>query len=121
MSKKQNPAFKYETLDGTFLVVPRKETVGMQESDLKRYIEELHKAFDTSHAKNVVVDIGSAPFFSSIIIGAILGLCHRTRETEGTAALCNASAGMYEVINVMKLDSVMPYFKTREEAVASFS
>ncbi len=120
MPKNQNPAFNFEVLGDTFLVVPRKESLGMQESDLKRYIEEIHDTFDSSGAKNVIVDIGAAPFFSSIIIGAILGLCHHTRDTDGTAALCNASAGMYEVINVMKLDSVMPYFKTREEAVASF-
>ncbi len=112
-------AFRYERQGATLIVSLMGDCLNTEESALEREIDALHKVFDDPGMKNIVIDIGSLPFFGSIIIGAIMALCHRAIAGGGKAVLCDASEGMRDVLRIMKLDTVLPYFNTREEALAS--
>ena len=112
-------AFRYERAGATLIVSLQGDSLQTEESALEREIDILHKIIDEPAVKNVVVDIGSKPFFGSIIIGAIMALCQKAIGNGGKAVLCDASEGMRDVIRIMKLDSVLPYYQTREEALKS--
>ena len=112
-------AFRYERDGATLIVSLQGDSLNTEESALEREIDTLHKVLDEPEIKHVVVDIGSLPFFGSIIIGAIMALCQKAISRGGKAALCDASDGMRDVIRIMKLDTVLPYYQTREEALKS--
>lgn len=112
-------AFKVEQQKNTLIVVPQGDSLGIQEMELENEINQLHKMLDEPGVVNLVVDVGSAPYFGSIVIGAIMALCIKSRDNGGLAVLCNASPAMHDVIKIMKLDSLLPYYSTREEALRS--
>ncbi|MBW3541335.1 MAG: STAS domain-containing protein [Planctomycetes bacterium] len=62
-------------------------------------------------------NVGGAPYFSSIVIGAVMAMAEKVRSRGGRCAFCNASAGMRDILSIMKIDSVLPYFATRDEAL----
>jgi anti-anti-sigma factor len=112
-------AFKTR-LDGkTMVVMLQGDCLSTEESALEREIDSLHAQFDKAEVQNVLIDIGGAPFFGSIIIGAIVALCHKAVAGGGKAAMCDATGGMRDVIRIMKLDQVFPYYDTPEEATES--
>ena len=82
-------------------------------------INRLHALLAEPDISNLVVDFSTTRYLSSIIIGAIIALCKKTCDDGGKAALCNASDGMYDQIQIMKLDTVFPYFPSRGEAIDS--
>ncbi len=111
--------FSVEREGDTLIVSPRRDCLDVQESDLRVEIEDLHKQMDDPALRNLLVDVGTAPHFGSIIIGAIMALCKKAHDRGGRAAFCNASPGMLDAMQIMKIDSVMPYFPTRAEGLAA--
>jgi anti-anti-sigma factor len=109
--------FQYERQDDTLIVIPNGDSLQVLESDLRREVDALHKLMDTPGLVNVVVDVGNAPHCGSIVIGAIMALCKKANNRGGLAAFCNASDGMLDMLQIMKIDSVMPYYPTRREAL----
>jgi anti-anti-sigma factor len=109
--------FQAERQQDTLIVTPNRDTLEVMESDLRREVESLHKLMETPGVIHVVVDVGNAPHYGSLIIGALMALCKKANDRGGTAAFCNASHGMLDMMQIMKIDSVMPYYPTREEAV----
>ena len=114
-------AFRFERDGATLIVSLQGDSLNTEESALEREIDNLHKVLDEPQMKNIVVDIGNLAFFGSIIIGAIMALCQRAMSNGGQAVLCDASEGMRDVIRIMKLESVLPYYQTREEALKSLA
>ena len=111
--------FHVERHGNTLIVSPQRDCLDVQESDLRVEIEYLHKLMDEPGVVNLIVDTGTAPHFGSIIIGAIMALCKKAHDRGGRAAFCNASPGMPDAMQIMKIDSVMPYYPTRAQALAS--
>ena len=109
--------FHVEHAGNTLIVLPQGDTLGILEAHLKDEIAALYRLLDDPAVVNLVVDFGTAPYFGSIVIGAILGLCKRASDAGGRAVLCNASEAMYEAIKTMKLEMVYPYFPTRPQAL----
>ena len=113
---RSSKAFQVERQQDTLIVTPARDSLDVMESDLRREVEGLHKLMETPGVVNVVVDVGHAPHFGSLIIGALMALCKKANDRGGTAAFCNASEGMLDMLQIMKIDTVMPYFPTRKEA-----
>jgi anti-anti-sigma regulatory factor len=109
--------FQVERQQATLIVIPTRDSLDVLESDLRREIDSLHKMMETPGVLNVVVDVGNAPHYGSLIIGAIMALCKKAHDRGGSASFCNASDGMLDMLQIMKIDSVMPYFVTRREAL----
>jgi anti-anti-sigma factor len=113
--------FEVERQGNTLIVIPKGETLGASEGGLEREIDSLYRMLSDPKTVNLVVDVGSAPYFGSMIIGTIITLCKKVSDEGGQAVLCNASPGMYDAIKTMKLDTVVPYYATRAEAVQAVS
>jgi anti-anti-sigma factor len=109
--------FEVERQGATLIVIPKGETLGTSEWGLEKEISGLHELLSDPKVANLVVDVGSAPYFGSMVIGTIMALCKKVCDRGGQAVLCNASQGMYDAIKTMKLDTVVPYYPTREEAL----
>ena len=47
-----------------------------------------------------------------------MAICGKIHNKGGRAALSNASEGVFDSIQIMKLDAAVPYFPTREDVLA---
>ena len=116
---RQHKVLFFERDGETLIVTPQGDSLSVEERVLKQEIDALHKLFDDPSLQNVVVDIGGTPYLGSLILGALIALCKRISDRGGRSALCNASEGMSESLQIMRIDTIIPCFATREEALAA--
>ena len=110
--------FPYEREGNIVIVKPTGDSLAVQERQLKKEIDAIHAVIDADECQHLIVDLGGAPYFGSIVIGAVMAFCGSIHNKKGRAALCNATEGVYDSIQIMKLDAAVPYFPTREDALA---
>lgn len=108
----------YSIEKNVLILTPTGDSLGVEERVLKNEIAAVHKKISSSKIDHLVVDVGKTAYFGSLMMGALIALCKRATDTGGKATICNASEGMLESIQIMKLDTVIPYHNTREEAMA---
>lgn len=119
MAKLLKKIFPTETHGKTVVLSPEGDPLGVEEAQLRREINALHELLDKPGTAAFVVDLRGARYFSSIIIGAILTVCTKMKAQNRPVALCNASAAMLDILQIMKLDTILPYYATRAEALAA--
>jgi anti-anti-sigma regulatory factor len=103
---------------GTSLIVsPAGDAVGFRDVDLQNELRILLSLIDGQNFKNVVVDLGGAHYYGSIIIGCITSLGQKAEEAGGRLAICGASDEMQGVMRVMHLDERWPNYKSRRAAL----
>jgi anti-anti-sigma factor len=119
MAKLLKKIFPTETHGKTVVLSPEGDSLGVEEAQLRREINALHELLDKPGITAFVVDLGGARYFSSIIIGAILTVCTKMKAQNRPTALCNASHAMLDILQIMKLDTILPYYATRAEALAA--
>lgn len=107
----------YTIVDETLIVTPVGDSLGVEERMLEREIAALHTAIEKKKAKHIVIDVSGSPYFGSLMMGAMVALCKRATDEGGKAALCCASGGMLESIQIMRLDKVVPHFPNRDDAI----
>lgn len=110
--------FPYELSGSVVIVKPAGDTLKVQERQLKKEIDQLHNVIDQEGSEHFIVDLSGSTYFGSIVIGAMMAVCGKVKNKHGRAALCNATPGVYDTIQIMKLDAAVPYYNTREEAMA---
>jgi anti-anti-sigma factor len=110
--------FPYEQEGRVVILKPAGDSLGVQERQLKKEIDAIHHLIDHDDNPHLVVDLGGAPYFGSLVIGAVMAICGKVKNKNGKAALSNATQGVHDSIQIMKLDAAVPYFSTREEAMA---
>jgi anti-anti-sigma factor len=113
---RRHDVLKYERDADVLIVTPVGDSLRVEERVLSDEVDALHKLLDSSALKHIVVDIGAAPYFGSLVLGAVIALCKRVTDAGGKAAMCNASEGMKESLEIMRIESIIPYYTSREEA-----
>jgi anti-anti-sigma factor len=116
---KPTKVFPHEVFDEVIVVIPEGDALGVQETQLRGEINAMHELLERPASKALIVDLGRAKYFSSIVVGAVLTLCSKMKQLSRPAALCNATEAMLDVIQIMKLDTVFPYHETRDDALRS--
>lgn len=111
----------YEQLDDTLIITPAGDALTMQEAQLEWEVDHLHKVIEQPGVRHVVIDVGQSPYFGSLLIGSLIVLCRKAQLGGGQSLLCNASDGMRDALDIMKVDSIIQYCPTREEALATLS
>ena len=114
---RQHTVLKFERDGDTLIVLPTGDSLRVEERVLTKEIAALHEMIESKDLKNIVVDIGSSPYFGSLVLGAVIALCKRVTDAGGKAALCNATEGMRESLQIMRIDTIIPYFPTRDAAL----
>jgi anti-anti-sigma factor len=99
------------------IVTPTGDTVGFKSGDLHDELRILLSLIDGTNIKHVVVDLGGAHYYGTVVIGCITSLGQKAEEVGGGLALCNASDDMQGIMRVMKLDQKWPHCKTVRAAV----
>lgn len=94
-----------------------KVTLGEGEEALLAKVTELVR---TQGARQLLINLENVPYMDSSGIGSLVQ-CHR-RATQGNAAvkLLNAKKRVYDLLQVVKLDSIFECFTDEQAAVASF-
>jgi len=109
-------------VDGhTLVVTPRGDAVGFRDSDVAGELNTLLSLIGTPGIVNLVVDLSSAEYFGSTMIGAINELGKRFRDIGGKTALCEVSPQMSDVLDIMHLGDVWLKFDTRKIALRYMS
>jgi anti-anti-sigma regulatory factor len=103
----------------TLIVIPRGGSLGIRDSELRKELNILHKLFDKPEHVNLVVDLGRSPEFGATMVGAIITLGVNVRDHGGRAVMCNASEDVRKALLIMRVDKLLPYFNSREEALKS--
>ncbi len=114
----QPKIFPYEREGNIVIVKPTGDSLSVQERQLKKEIEAIHAVIDQDDCQHLVVDLSGAPYFGSIVIGALMAICGKIRNKNGRAVLCNATEGVFDSIQIMKLDAAFPYHPSLEDALA---
>lgn len=116
---KAQRVFPFEVVDRVIVLIPEGDALSVEETQLRGEINSLHALLEQASSRALVVDLGRAKYFNSIVVGAVLTLCAKMKQQSRPALLCNANDAMLDVIQIMKLDSLFPYFPTRDEAMRS--
>jgi anti-anti-sigma factor len=109
--------FPAEVEGRTMVVTPRGDAVSFRDSDVSGELSTLLSLIGTPGIVNLVVDLGSAEYFGSTIIGAVNQLGTRFREIGGKIALCGLSPQMSDMLDIMHLGDVWMKFDTRKIAL----
>lgn len=121
MARSMQRVFPTEIRGTVVVLAPEGDALGVQESQLRREISAVHELLEQSKSTALIVDLGRAKYFSSIVIGAVLTMCTKMKQLNRPAVLCNATEAVFDVLQIMKLDTILPYYATREEAFSALT
>jgi len=82
---------------------------------------ELVGAAENADPPKVVLDMSNTEYFDSQFVEIMIRIWKRIRAREGTMSICGLSPFCGDVIRILKLDSVWPIYKTRDEAVTAMA
>jgi anti-anti-sigma regulatory factor len=106
-----------ERRGGILVLAPRGDAVSFREDDFDREIGELSERIGALERPLVAVDFGSADYFGSIVIGAVIKFGTLSRERGGQLVMCNASKTMHSAFDLMRLEERWQILGTLKEAV----
>ncbi len=118
---KNSKLFTVKRDGATLIVALPKAAVTFADEQIQAEVHDILKCLIEPSVSNVVLDFGECPFFGSAILVAMLTLRNQVQENRGQFAMCNASKEGQEILRAARFDTVMPYFKSREEALASMN
>lgn len=83
----------------------------------KRYRETIDAELARTEAKYLVFDMAQVTFIDSSGLGMILGRYQKVQRCGGRTALCGIRAELDRMLEVSGLRTLMPVYKTRQEAL----
>ena len=66
---------------------------------------------------NFLLEMSSVDFVDSTGLGTIVRLAKRVREAKGELRVCDPQPKILELLELTRLDKILPIFKTQEEAL----
>lgn len=113
--------FLAELEGNTLVVTPRGDAVGFRDTDVGGELKTLLELAGSPGVVNLVVDLGNSEYFGSTMIGAINQLGSQFRDAGGRIAMCNVSAQMRDMLDIMHLDEMWMQFDSRKIALRAMS
>jgi anti-sigma B factor antagonist len=102
--------------DTMILVLPGTDITFADEEVLTEVDEVLYRLRDTG-ANKLLVDFGQTAYFGSIILGSLLKMGTRLRDSGGRFALCNLSRNGREMLRIARFDTLWPIYDSRQAAL----
>jgi pSer/pThr/pTyr-binding forkhead associated (FHA) protein len=118
---RHNKVFATERNGDTLVVIPLGDATDFHYGDVHTESNKVRRLLEGGSFKNLVVDLGSAPVFTTVTIKVVVVLSRIVSNRGGQAVLCEASAKTREVLQTMKLLELWPHFDSREEAIRNFA
>ncbi|QDV52979.1 STAS domain-containing protein [Gimesia fumaroli] len=113
--------FEVEQAAPNLVVVPQGSTMQFQYSNVQVESNKVLRLFDSPEVKNVIIDLSRVDYLDSIIIGAIIRLLQRAKQTGGHAVFCNACDNMQNILKCIKVGTLWPLYDSREAALAALN
>jgi len=111
--------FEVELATPNLVVVPLGSTLQFQYSNVQTESNKVLRLFDSPEIKNVIIDLSRVDYLDSIIIGSLIRLLQRAKQTGGQAVFCNACENMQNILKCIKIGTLWPLFESREEAITT--
>jgi len=112
--------FKTRLDRATLVVIPTAPLLGLDENQMAAEVERIDAEIGQHGVVNLVIDFEHAPYFGSVMLGAMVTLSRRLQAGRGELALCNMSTEAREVLQITRLDTRWPIYASQQEACASF-
>jgi anti-anti-sigma factor len=109
--------FSLSDTKGVLVIAPTGDAISFRDVDVAAAVNEVLSRVNALPQPRVVVDLGGAEYFGSIMIGAISQVAEQVRERGGVFAVCSLSPDMQQVLTAMKLADRWPTFDSRKAAV----
>lgn len=105
-------------VDGvTVLDVSGRIVLGVESAQLRDAVRE-HLA---AGKKNIVLNLGEVPYVDSTAIGELISACLAVRREGGDVKLLNLTKKVHDVVQIVRIGSVLEIFDNEAAAVAAFS
>lgn len=78
---------------------------------------ELTQLFETREPRLLVIDLSGVTFLDSTALGVLIGAFKRARERDGELRVVKPSPIVSRIFEITALDSVLPLYDTRDEAL----
>ena len=113
--------FEVDLTPPNLVVVPQGSTLQFQYSNVQIESNKVLRLFDAPETKNVIIDLNQVDYLDSILIGAIIRLLQRAKQSGGQAVFCHASENMQNILGCIKVGTLWPLYDSREEAITALS
>ncbi|QDT44794.1 STAS domain protein [Gimesia alba] len=113
--------FGIEQAAPNLVVIPQGSTMQFQYSNVQVESNKVLRLFDAPEVKNVIIDLSEVNYLDSIIIGAIIRLLQRAKQTGGHAVFCNACDNMQNILKCIKVGTLWPLYDSREAAITALN
>jgi anti-anti-sigma factor len=110
-----------DLMGDTLVVLPAGDAVGFGLNVVNNEVAKVLEVAKSSRVKHLIIDLGRANYFGSVMIGEFMRLGTAVRERGGRIALCGASADMQDVLRIMKLDTMWEVFPRSDDAVRAIA
>lgn len=115
----QTQVFSVEIVQNVVVVAPNGDASGFRYQDIHTATNSLVDSINRQKISRLVVDLGEVEVIGSIMISSLIKLARSIANQKGTAAFCNSSEAMRDVISTMNLTKLWSYYDSRDEAVAA--
>lgn len=109
--------FPIERRGDTLIVTPQGDAIGFSPNQIQVEIRGVEKLLAESDALNMIMDLEHTNYFGSEMIGFISRLGTKARQRGGRTAICNVSADMQGILDVMKFDTVWESYDSSRDAI----
>jgi anti-anti-sigma factor len=117
-----SPKYFAVHLDDTTLIVATTGPVSnLAGHDGHPELEHVLAVVQGNQCRNVLVDLGKASFFGSVLLGALNTIWKQVRQRNGKLVLCSLSDLGREVIHAARFDTLWEIYPTREEALKALA
>ena len=113
--------FEVDLTPPNLIVVPQGSTLQFQYSNVQIESNKVLRLFDAPEIKNVIIDLNQVEYLDSILIGAIIRLLQRAKQSGGQAVFCQACENMQNILSCIKVGTLWPLYDSREQAITALS
>lgn len=117
----EHQLFRAELHGDTLVVTPRGDAVGFTMQAVNSEQAKIAEILQRDGVRHLIVDLGGANYFGSIVLGALMQMGQIIRRRQGRAALAGASSDMEDVLRLMKLDQAWELFFDRRAALRAIA
>lgn len=121
MTGAETSVFSIESIGDVLVVSPQGTSQAFRYNDIHRETNALNDRMRRDGCEHLIIDFSNVEILCSIMINAIIRIARQHQSQKGTAAFCEASPTMCDVIQSMNLTRLWPYYQSRQDAIASFN
>lgn len=105
--------------EGDILIV-RVDVVSISAmSEVEHISQLLRQSVQEHHPRCLVVDFSGVRFFSSQMLGLLVDVWRRLRDSGGTVSISGINPQLTRVFRITNLDKLFSFYETTEQAIAA--